>query len=107
MAGAADLLMVLVTLAMVAIPVIMVVAYIAGFLVFMAIFLAGLVLWIKMLMDCIKREEFQIKGDNAQLIWILILLFGGVIGAVLYYFLEKKKSEMPKKATQKPVKPLN
>ena len=48
--------------------------------------------WVWMLVDCIKREEFHSFKENAQLIWILILLFTGVIGALIYYFVEKRAS---------------
>lgn len=38
------------------------------------------------LIDIIKNE---FTGNN-KLIWILIVLFTGIIGAILYYFLGKK-----------------
>jgi prolipoprotein diacylglyceryltransferase len=53
---------------------------------------ACLVFWVWMLVDCIQKKEFYTVHENGQLVWILILLFGGVIGAALYYVLEKRKA---------------
>ena len=46
------------------------------------------VFWIWMLIDCIGRK---FKGDNERLLWVLIIVLGGFIGAALYYFLVKNK----------------
>lgn len=53
----------------------------------------GFVFWLWMLIDCLKRpdDKFAIGGNNAKLIWILVILFAGFIGALIYYFLGKKK----------------
>lgn len=55
------------------------------------------VIWIIMLVDCAKREneEFPGAGENTKLLWILIIIFAGGIGAIVYYFLVMKK--MPRK----------
>ena len=45
------------------------------------------VFWIMMLIDCAKRE-FKDK-----VVWILIILFAGFIGAILYYYIIKKSKE--------------
>ncbi|HID28021.1 MAG TPA: hypothetical protein EYP22_09465 [Methanosarcinales archaeon] len=55
---------------------------------------AGLfILWLWMLIDCLKRPDnwFAIGGNNAKLIWVLVIIFTGFIGALLYYFLVKSK----------------
>src|SRR3990170_7966192 len=51
-----------------------------------------IVFWLWMLIDCLKRQDdmFKFGGNNARLIWILIIILTGVIGAVIYYFLIKK-----------------
>lgn len=41
--------------------------------------------WIWMLVDCIQKEK------KHQLVWILLLIFTGTLGAALYYFLAKRK----------------
>jgi hypothetical protein len=43
--------------------------------------------WIWMIIDCAKRN---FKKDNDKIVWILILIFTGVIGAIIYYFVVKK-----------------
>jgi hypothetical protein len=50
-------------------------------------------LWIWMLIDCIKRDEDQFPpmGDNTKLIWILIVVLAGWLGAIIYYFMVKQK----------------
>ncbi len=52
-----------------------------------------LVIWIMMLIDCLKRpdDRFAIGGNNAKLIWILVIILTGFIGALIYYFLIKIK----------------
>lgn len=51
-----------------------------------------IVFWLWMLIDCLKRQDgmFKFGGNNARLIWILVIILTGVIGAVIYYFLIKK-----------------
>ena len=43
--------------------------------------------WIWMLIDCLKRE-FKDK-----IIWVILLVFTGILGAILYYFLIKRKED--------------
>ncbi len=55
--------------------------------------IAGSILWIVMLIDAIGREEKQFPngGENQKILWIIILLFGGAIGALIYYIMVYKK----------------
>ncbi len=50
-----------------------------------------LVLWVWMLIDCIKRpdDKFEYGGNYAKLIWILVLIFTGFIGALIYFIIIK------------------
>ncbi len=50
------------------------------------------VFWLWMLIDCLKRpdDKFAVGGSNAKLIWILVIIFTGLIGALIYYFLIKR-----------------
>jgi len=62
------------------------------FVPFFFIFIIGIVIlsfvfWIWMLIDCLTRKKFEDK-----LVWVLVILFLHVIGAILYYFLVKKKN---------------
>ena len=69
---------------------------------FIVIFwLAGLflfVVWIIMLVDCIKRDnsEFPNAGESTKTMWLLIVILTSGIGAIIYYFMVRKK--MPRKA---------
>ena len=58
----------------------------------------GFIFWIWMLIDCIKRE---FKSDIEKIIWVLVLIFLGILGAILYYLIvnvvSKKKSAHHKK----------
>jgi len=55
------------------------------------LFVVNIIIVLLALIDCAKRENFHsIKGENAKLIWILIILFGGLFGAIAYYFAEKR-----------------
>lgn len=79
-----------------------------AFYCFLGLFvLFSLIGWILALVDCVKR---QFKGENEKIIWILIIVLVGIIGAIIYYFMvyrkakaEEKKVEA-KKPEEKPVK---
>jgi hypothetical protein len=45
----------------------------------------GLALWVWMLVDAIQREESSYKSRDEKVLWILIILLGGWIGALVYY----------------------
>jgi hypothetical protein len=55
-------------------------------LFWMIITFLALIFWIWMLVDCLTRKKFEDK-----LIWVLVLVFLNVLGAILYYFLVKHK----------------
>lgn len=46
------------------------------------------IFWILMLIDVVQRK---FKDPNEKLIWVLIIIFTHIIGALLYYFLVKKR----------------
>lgn len=71
-------------------------AFLILFIVILAV--ALFVLWLWMLIDCLKRpdDKFAYGGNNARLIWILVIIFTGLIGALIYYFLIKKTGEEEK-----------
>lgn len=53
------------------------------------------VFWIKMIIDCAKRS---FKGDSEKVVWILVIVLLGVLGAAIYYFAVKTED---KKAVKK------
>ncbi len=54
--------------------------------------MVGLIFWIMMIVDTIKNEK-----DNDLIIWLLVLVLFGVIGAIIYYFARK----LPRKKAKK------
>ena len=67
-----------------------------GAIFFLIAVILGIVLfvfWLWMLIDCLKRpdDKFAIGGNYAKLIWVLVIIFTGFIGALIYYFLVKRK----------------
>jgi heme/copper-type cytochrome/quinol oxidase subunit 2 len=65
---------------------------------FAAIWIFLFVVWIIMLIDCIKRkpEEFPGDGENTKTIWLVVVILTGGIGAIVYYFMVKKKMPLKK-----------
>lgn len=62
------------------------------FLIGISLFLA--VLWFVMLIDFIQRKEEEFGVDStseSRIVWLLVLLIGGSIGAIAYYYLIYKK----------------
>ncbi|KXK26855.1 MAG: hypothetical protein TR69_WS6001000876 [candidate division WS6 bacterium OLB20] len=47
--------------------------------------------WVWMLIVVIQRDEATFSDSNGKLLWILIIVFTGIIGAGLYYFMEFRK----------------
>jgi hypothetical protein len=45
--------------------------------------LAGLAVWLYALVDVIRTPDGQYRAGN-QLIWILVILFANLIGAIIY-----------------------
>ena len=56
------------------------------------------VFWVIALIDCIKRDnkDFAIGGENAKLIWILVLILARSITPIVYYLLIMKKKPQKK-----------
>ncbi|MDO8740902.1 MAG: PLDc N-terminal domain-containing protein [Candidatus Woesearchaeota archaeon] len=60
------------------------------FLIFMAIFILAFIFWIFMIIDCAKRT---FKDETEKIVWILVLVLVGLIGAIIYYFVVKAKDK--------------
>lgn len=58
------------------------------FTIIVSIFL--FLFWILMIIDCAKRK---FKEDSERIVWILVLIFTGIIGALVYYFAVKNKKK--------------
>jgi prolipoprotein diacylglyceryltransferase len=51
------------------------------------LFLAGLAFWIWMIVDCATKES---NTGNDKLVWIIIVVFTQIIGALIYYFVRRR-----------------
>ncbi|MFH1303530.1 MAG: PLD nuclease N-terminal domain-containing protein [Planctomycetota bacterium] len=51
-----------------------------------AFIILQLVMWIWMLVDCLQNEP---STGNDKVIWVLLMVFLGVIGSLLYYFIRR------------------
>jgi len=58
---------------------------------FWIVLLGLLVFWVVMLIDLLKRPESAFNDSNDRLVWILILVLGGGLGALVYFFVKKKE----------------
>ena len=59
-------------------------------LVVLAAVLFLFVFWLWMLVDCLKRD---FKKDYEKIVWILVLIFLHLLGAIIYYFVVKVASK--------------
>lgn len=51
--------------------------------------LAALAFWVWMLIDAISRTPSE---GNTKLIWILVIVLAGIIGALIYFFVQRPKN---------------
>jgi NADH:ubiquinone oxidoreductase subunit 6 (subunit J) len=59
-------------------------------LVIFALAVLVFVFWISMLIDCLKRK---FKEDSEKIVWVIVIVFTGIIGALIYYFIVKTKDK--------------
>ena len=57
---------------------------------FFLLIIGSFAFWIWMLVDCIKRK---FKKDDEKIIWLLVIILVQVIGAIIYYFVIKRKDK--------------
>lgn len=48
------------------------------------------IFWILMIVDCAQRK---FRNDSDKIVWILVIIFTQIIGALIYYFIVKKKNK--------------
>ncbi len=66
-----------------------VIMIVLAWLLIMALCILSFIFWIWMIVDCAQRD---MKGDS-KVVWILLLIFLGILGAAIYYFVVKRKSK--------------
>jgi phosphotransferase system glucose/maltose/N-acetylglucosamine-specific IIC component len=52
------------------------------------------VFWISMLIDCLKRN---FKQGADKIVWVIVIIFTGIIGALIYYFIVRIKDKKRRK----------
>ena len=60
----------------------------AIFLLIMIIFLLTSIFWVWMLVDCATNPRLQ---GTEKIVWILIVLFAHIVGALIYFFVARQK----------------
>lgn len=58
----------------------------------------GIALWIWMIIDVSKRE---FEKENDKMLWILVVVLAGWIGALIYYFTIKRQDNPTKDSVNK------
>jgi hypothetical protein len=58
------------------------------FIFVVGIGIASFVFWIMMLIDVVQRK---FPEENDKIIWVLVVIFAQIIGALIYYFVVKRK----------------
>ena len=53
--------------------------------------LAGFAFWVWMIIDCATKEP---STGNDKIVWVIIIVFAQIIGAVIYYFLRYRPRRM-------------
>lgn len=67
--------------------------------VFMLISLTFGVFWVLMLLDCWRR---QFDKPHDRLIWLLVILCLGLLGALIYYCKGRPKGRLPSSVPARP-----
>jgi hypothetical protein len=85
------ILIVPIALVLLIVTLILIVLGIVFWAVMLALFLGlGLIIfWIYMIIDAIKRKY---KHENEKIVWILVVVLLGILGALIYYFAVKRKN---------------
>ena len=48
------------------------------------------VFWLGQLLDVLHRSDDEFPGRNDKLIWTIVVLFGNVVGAIIYWLSKQK-----------------
>ncbi|MBP1909829.1 PLDc N-terminal domain-containing protein [Methanolobus bombayensis] len=58
------------------------------FIIFFGFGIIGTLFWLWMLIDCATKEPSE---GNDKLIWIIIIVFTHLLGALVYFFVRRPK----------------
>jgi len=71
-------------------------------LLMFAFIIAVMALWVWMLVDVVRRE---FKDDNTKLVWVLVVILAGWVGAAVYYFVGRQQGVIPEAPPAAPQRP--
>ena len=54
--------------------------------IFLLVFLCITVFWIRMVIECATKEP---DTGNTKIVWTIIVVLGGIVGAAIYYFVRR------------------
>ena len=60
-------------------------------IIIIGLLIALFIFWVMMIVDVAQRKFSE---QNQQLIWILVVVLAGYIGAIIYYFVIKRKDQL-------------
>ena len=60
------------------------------YFLFFGLMIFAIIFWILMLINVIQRK---FKNENDKVMWVLIVVLAGIIGALIYYFMIKKPNK--------------
>ncbi len=72
------------------------------FLLFGLIWLAGLAFWIWALIDCIQVPDDAMYQSGSKLVWVLVIVFLTLVGAILYVVIGRPRSTAPPRGSLPP-----
>ncbi|WP_342304155.1 PLDc N-terminal domain-containing protein [Methanolobus sp. ZRKC5] len=58
------------------------------FFLFFGIGILGTLFWLWMLIDCAMKEPSE---GNDKLIWVIVIIFTNLLGALVYFFVRRPK----------------
>ena len=61
-----------------------------GVLLIVGLVLFFFIFWIMMIVDAAQRK---FRSDSDKIVWILIIVFLHILGAIIYYFVVKKNKK--------------
>jgi hypothetical protein len=62
---------------------------------FLLLFVAGFVVWIWTLIDAIRVSDDSMYRAGNKLVWVLVIVFGGIIGSIVYLAIGRPSGSAP------------
>lgn len=62
------------------------------FAIFAVLMIAGIVFWVWALIDCIRVSDDSMYQSGNKLIWVLVIVLAGWLGAIIYLIVGRPRS---------------